>query len=98
MSDDYIDVPYRSEEPSDPNNDAAFRLWSDGTNVNGEQNGSGLSFDLLWVDLTPQDVRNISSPVEGRYADHDGSGSNTEGLARYDGSSWISQVDGTTIS
>lgn len=46
----------------------------------------------------PQDVRNISSPSQGWEAYHDGSGSNTEGPAFYNGSNWISQVDGSTIS
>ncbi len=46
----------------------------------------------------PQDVRNISSPSQGYVSYHDGSGSNTEGPAHYNGSSWVSTVDGTTIS
>jgi len=50
------------------------------------------------IRLNPQDVRDISSPVEGEYADHDGSGSNVEGLARYNGAEWVSQVDNSTIS
>lgn len=50
------------------------------------------------VQYDPQDVRNIASPSAGWTAYHDGSGSNTEGPAFYNGTSWISQVDGTTIS
>lgn len=52
-----------------------------------------------YLDLPPQDVRNISSPSAGTMAYHDGSGSNTEGPAHYtSGGSWVSTVDGTTIS
>ena len=46
-------------------------------------------------------VRNVTSPENGRMAYHDPSISgdtNTEGPAFYNGSSWISQVDGSTIS
>lgn len=56
------------------------------------------SKNIAWVGLNTKDVRNISSPNQGNVAYHDGSGSNTEGLAAYNGSSWISQVDGSTIS
>lgn len=47
------------------------------------------------------DVRTVSSPTQGMRAYHDPSisgDSNTEGPAFYNGTSWISQVDGTTIS
>jgi len=50
------------------------------------------------VGLTPQDVTDISSPSRGDVAYHDGSGGNTEGVANYNGTSWVSVVDGTTIS
>lgn len=50
------------------------------------------------VEYNPVDVRNISSPAQGWVAYHDGSGTNTEGLAAFDGSNWVSQVDGSTIS
>jgi len=55
-------------------------------------NGSPIQYD-------PTDVRNISSPEQGDTAYHDGSGSNTEGPAHYtSGGSWVSDVDGSTIS
>lgn len=68
--------------------------------ADGEFRGNGPNpiTGIDFISLDPQDVRNISSPSEGDYADHDGSGTNTEGLARFDGSDWISQVDGSTIS
>lgn len=53
------------------------------------------------VTTPPRDVRNISSPSPGQRAYHDPSisgDSNTEGPAYYDGSAWISVVDGSTIS
>lgn len=47
----------------------------------------------------PKDVRNdVTNPFQGYEAYHDGSGSNTEGPAFYNGSAWVSQVDGSTIS
>lgn len=86
-----------------------FRLESAGggyirfvskVNLNGNtlEMVSGDIIELNTLGLNVQDVRNISSPSEGDYADHDGSGTNTEGLARYDGTDWISQVDGSTIN
>lgn len=59
MSDDYVDIPYRNEGPSDPNNDADVRLWSDGDTVNGtRQNGEfSMSFDAL--DIGPNGERTI---------------------------------------
>lgn len=50
------------------------------------------------IAFSPRDVRSISSPSRGWTAYHDGSGSNPEGPAFYDGSKWISQIDGTTIN
>lgn len=50
------------------------------------------------VSSTPQDVRTIQGPGRGDTAYHDGSGSNTEGPAFYDGDAWVSQVDGSTIT
>lgn len=48
---------------------------------------------------SPQDVRAISNPTAGDVAYHDGSGTNTEGPAHYtSGGSWVSTVDGSTIS
>jgi hypothetical protein len=44
----------------------------------------------------PKDVTSISNPVEGMEAYHDGS-TGTKGPAFYDGSSWVSLVDGSTI-
>jgi hypothetical protein len=49
-------------------------------------------------EYNPVDVRNLGSPVTGLVAYHNGSGSNTEGLAAYNGTDWISQVDGSTIA
>ena len=54
--------------------------------------------DAARLELAPKDVRNISSPSEGWVAYHDGSGSHTEGPAHYDGTVWISTVDGSTIN
>lgn len=45
-----------------------------------------------------QDVTAISSPSQGDVAYHDGSGSETVGPAHFDGTDWISIVDGTTIT
>jgi len=59
---------------------------------------SEFKFNTYPANYTPQDVRNVSSPSQGDTAYHDGSGTNTEGLAAYDGTDWISQVDGSTIS
>lgn len=53
---------------------------------------------LARAEYNLQDVRNISSPSQGYVAYHDGSGTNTEGLAAHNGTDWISQVDGSTIS
>ncbi|MEF8825817.1 MAG: hypothetical protein V5A34_05635 [Halapricum sp.] len=47
---------------------------------------------------SPQDVRAISNPTAGDESYHDGSGTNTEGPAFYNGSDWISTVDGSTIA
>lgn len=50
--------------------------------------------------LPIDDVRNISSPAQGYVAYHEpsvNSDSNTEGPAFYDGTDWVSQVDGSTI-
>lgn len=55
-----------------------------------------LSDNIIRYDA--QDVRNLSGVNQGYVAYHDGSGANTEGLAAYNGTDWISQVDGTTIS
>lgn len=60
--------------------------------------GTGCEWTTNPQELDPQDVRNISSPSQGWFAYHDGSGSNTEGLAAYNGTDWISQVDGSTVS
>lgn len=49
------------------------------------------------VKYTPTDVTTISSPQQGDVAYNDGT-TGTEGLAAHDGTDWISQVDGTTIS
>lgn len=49
------------------------------------------------VYYTPQDVTTISSPSAGQVAYNDGT-VGTAGPAHYDGSSWISTVDGTTIA
>lgn len=49
------------------------------------------------VDYTPVDVRTLSDPEEGWTAYHDGSDDHTEGPAHYDGTDWISTVDGTVI-
>lgn len=46
--------------------------------------------------LEPQDVRTIEA-AEGDIAYHNGSGSNTEGPAFYNGSVWTSMVDGAEI-
>lgn len=46
---------------------------------------------------TPQDVTAISNPVEGMVAYNDGS-VGTAGPAHYNGTDWISTVDGTTIA
>jgi len=48
------------------------------------------------TEYKPTDVREIGSPRKGFSAYHDGSGG-TEGPAFYDGSSWISLVDGSRI-
>jgi len=49
------------------------------------------------VAYTPQDVTAIASPEEGLQAYNDGS-TGTAGPAFYDGTDWISLVDGTTIA
>ena len=49
------------------------------------------------VRRTPVDVTSISNPVQGMTAYNDGS-TGTEGPAHYDGTDWISTVDGTTIA
>jgi len=59
---------------------------------------SEFTFNTFPANYTPQDVRNVSSPSRGDTAYHDGSGSNTEGPAHYDGTDWISTVDGSTIA
>ena len=51
-----------------------------------------------YLELNPKDVRNISSPSEGFISYHDGSGSNTQGPAHFNGTDWISTVDGSTIN
>jgi len=50
------------------------------------------------IQHTAQDVRGISNPSRGYTAYHDGSGGGKEGPAYYDGNSWISSVDGSTIN
>lgn len=80
--------------------------WEFNTNKNLKSRTNGADLDLDGNDIInhgvdkyqTQDVRNISSPAQGHVAYHDGSGGNTEGLAAYNGTDWISQVDGTTIS
>lgn len=57
-----------------------------------------VAFSLKTSGQTPTDVTALSSPSQGDTAYHDGSGGNTEGPAFYDGSQWVSTVDGTTIS
>jgi len=50
---------------------------------------------------TPSDVRDITLPEKGMRAYHDPSingDGNTEGPVYYDGSSWVSLVDGSTVS
>lgn len=64
------------------------------------------TFDLKGNDIrspralrfNSRDVTSISSPQEGWVAYHDGSGSETEGPAFFDGDNWVSTVDGTTIT
>lgn len=68
----------------------------DGDNFDGQ--GTSNFSNLNLVGYSPQDVRNISSPSQGYTAYHDGSGSNTEGPAHYNGTDWISTVDGSTIA
>lgn len=60
--------------------------------------GYGL-LDLGPLTWAQTDVRDVSSPTVTATRYHDGSGSNTEGPAVYrsDGS-WVSLVDGSTIS
>ena len=60
--------------------------------------GGGFIIQTSPVSYVVEDVRNISSPLRGDTAYHDGSGSNTEGPAHYDGTDWISTVDGSTIA
>lgn len=50
------------------------------------------------VRYIPVDVRDVGSPLQGYVAYHDGSGENTEGPAFYNGTAWVSQVDGNIIS
>lgn len=56
--------------------------------------------NALSLHFPPTDVRNISisSSFDGTISYHDGSGANTEGPAHFNGTDWISTVDGTTIS
>jgi hypothetical protein len=58
----------------------------------------GNASDNVPAHMEPQDVRNISSPQQGDISYHGGAGSNTVGPAHYDGSNWVSLVDGSTIS
>ena len=53
---------------------------------------------LRRMNMEPRDVLSISSPIEGLEAYHDGTNSNTVGPCFYDGGSWVSLVDGSTIS
>lgn len=70
--------------------------------LSGGPDGNDLRItDLRWSQYVPQDVTTISSPSQGTVAYHDPSISadgNTEGPAFYNGTNWVSQVDGTTIS
>lgn len=59
---------------------------------------AGRIYQIPHADFSAQDVRNLSSPSQGWTAYHDGSGSNTEGPTHYNGTDWISTVDGSTIS
>lgn len=54
------------------------------------------SVSVEHTEYTAQDVRSLS-PSRGWEAYHDGSGSNTEGPAFYDGDRWVSLVDGSPI-
>lgn len=69
-----------------------------GTGTSWLNIGSEVGFASRLVDFEPIDVRAISGPAEGDVAYHNGSGTNTAGPAHYNGSSWISTVDGSTIS
>lgn len=57
-----------------------------------------LSVSDVFADLKAIDVRAIPSPDKGYIAYHDGSGGGTEGPCFYNGTSWISLVDGLEIS
>jgi hypothetical protein len=55
-----------------------------------------VSGGVEYADYRPQDVTDLPSE-RGRTAYHDGSGGAPEGPAFYDGSQWMSLVDGSII-
>lgn len=71
------------------------------TNGAGSGRFNFSSYDLVLdqnslMKMEPRDVTAVSSPVEGMMAYNDGT-TGTAGPAFYDGSSWTSMVDGSTI-
>jgi hypothetical protein len=88
------------------NNVRAFAVDKEAISVSGGGSfGGDVSLDSVQlqgvVEHNPSDVRNISSPSQGWTSYHDPSVSgdaNTEGPAFYDGSQWVSMVDGSVIN
>lgn len=94
-----FDVHSRDTEPDV--SEAGLYYLDDGSNTLSGYPGFRFNDGSQYHDphsFQPRDVRRIDSPQTGDIAYHDGSGSHTEGLAAFNGTQWMSQVDGSTIT
>jgi hypothetical protein len=90
-----IDIHDRGDDRISP--DSGLSLYVNNGELRAVDDQGALGLPVDTVVYTPQDVTAISSPSEGMVAYNDGT-TGTAGPAHYNGTDWISTVDGTTIA
>jgi hypothetical protein len=91
---DHITITDRGDDRKDT--DSGIDLYSNNGELRAVDDDGTIAVPFRRLNLTPIDVTAISSPEQGWVAYNDGT-TGTEGPAFYDGSSWTSMADGTSI-
>lgn len=89
-----IDIYDRGDDRISP--DSGLSLYVNNGELRAVDDSGSLGVPLDTAVYTPQDVTAISNPVEGMVAYNNGT-VGTAGPAHYDGTDWVSTVDGTVI-
>lgn len=92
------DLDDHEQDADNPHETTLEETRAESNQLAGDVDFDGNSaLDVSVVGHTPVDVRTLSDPQAGWVAYHDGAGDHTEGPAHYDGSDWLSTIDGSTI-